>query len=112
MEAVISYRPRMGKSKLEHLVKDKLHYKSINQFIDHAVTKTLQEEFGHNPLAKKIADLVYKVVSEHSELKFVKPSKEEVAEIEQIVHKTMAKKKTIAAESLFEKSKKKQQILS
>jgi DNA gyrase/topoisomerase IV subunit B len=101
MEGVISYRPRMGKKKLEGLVKKKLHYKSVNQFIDHAVTKTLQEEFGHNPLAKKISDLVYKVVSEHSELKFVKPSAEETAEIEKIVEKTMAKKKMVPAKSLL-----------
>jgi DNA gyrase/topoisomerase IV subunit B len=104
MEGVISYRPRMGKSKLESLVKNKLHFKSVNQFIDHAVTKALQEEFGHHPLAKKISDLVYKVVSEHSELKFVKPSARETAEIEQIVHKT--KGKTIDAESLLKKKRK------
>lgn len=107
MEGVISYRPRMGKSKLESLVKNKLHYKSVNQFIDHAVTKTLQEEFGHNPLAKKIADLVYKVVSEHSELKFVRPTSEESAEIEEIVHKTTAKRKMIPAEALLKKTKRK-----
>lgn len=107
MEGVVSYRPRMGKSKLEHLVKNKLHYKSVNQFIDHAVTKTLQDEFGNHPLAKKIADLVYKVVSEHSELKFVKPSANEAAEIERIVRKTTALKKTVAAESLLKKTKQK-----
>jgi hypothetical protein len=104
MEGVISYRPRMGKKKLEGLVKSKLHFKSVNQFIDHAVTKTLQEEFGHHPLAKKISDLVYKVVSEHSELKFVKPSPEEVSEIEKIVEKTMAKKKMVPAKSLLKKT--------
>ena len=104
MEGVISYRPRMGKSKLENLVKKKLHYNSVNQFIDHAVTKTLQEEFGHNPLAKKISDLVYKVVSEHSELKFVKPSAEETAEIEKIVERTMAKQKMVPAKSLLKKT--------
>jgi hypothetical protein len=104
MEGVISYRPRMGKSKLESLVKNKLHYKSVNQFIDHAVSKTLQEEFGHNLLAKKISDLVYKVVSEHSELKFIKPSAKESAEIERIVHKT--KGEAIAAESLLKKKRK------
>ena len=107
MEGVISYRPRMGKSKLENLFKKKLHYNSVNQFIDHAVTKTLQEEFGHNPLAKKISDLVYQVVSEHSELKFVRPSVEETAEIETIVKKTMAKKKTVPALSLLKKTKRK-----
>jgi len=105
MEGVISYRPRMGKSKLESLVKNKLHYKSVNQFIDHAVSKTLQEEFGDNPLAKKIADLVYKVVSEHSELKFVKPTSEEADEIEKIVQKTMLQRKTVSAQALLKKPK-------
>jgi len=105
MEGVISYRPRMGKSKLESLVKNKLHYKSVNQFIDHAVTKTLQEEFGHHPLAKKISDLVYKVVSEHSELKFVKPSTAEAAQIEEIVQRIGQKRKTVSADSLLKKSK-------
>jgi hypothetical protein len=107
MEGVVSYRPRMGKRKLENLVKNKLHFKSVNLFIDHAVTKTLQEEFGHHPLAKKIADLVYKVVSEHSELKFVRPSAEEATEIESIVQKTMAKKKMVPAETLLRKPKRK-----
>ncbi len=105
MEGVISYRPRMGKSKLENLVKKKLHFSSVNQFIDHAVTKTLQEEFGHHPLAKKIADLVYQVVSEHSELKFVKPTPKESAEIEKIVKKTTAGKKTVPASSLLKKAR-------
>jgi uncharacterized protein (DUF2132 family) len=107
MEGVVSYRPRMGKSKLENLVKNKLHYASVNQFIDHAVTKTLQEEFGHNPLAKKISDLVYKVVSEHSELKFVRPSAKESAEIETIVQKTLAKKKMVSAKTVLKKAKRK-----
>jgi DNA gyrase/topoisomerase IV subunit B len=105
MEGVVSYRPRMGKSKLESLVKNKLHYKSVNQFIDHAVTKALQEEFGHDPLAKKIADLVYKVVSENLELKFTRPSAKEAEEIERIIQKTGTKKKTISARTLLRKVK-------
>ena len=68
------------------------------------LAKPLQEEFGHNPLAKKISDLVYQVVSEHSELKFIKPSAQESAEIENIVHKT--KGKTIAAKSLLRNKRK------
>ncbi len=103
-EGVVSYRPRMGKSKLEHIVKNKLHYKNVNQFIDHAVTKTLQEEFGHHPLAKKISDLVYRVVAEHSELKFSKPTMSEAEEIEKIVQKT---KKTVSAGDVLKKGKKK-----
>jgi len=106
MEAVISYRPRMGKSKLEHLVKDKLHYKTVNQFIDHAVTKTLQDEFGHHPLAKKISDMVYRVVMEHAELQFAKPSAAEAREIEEIAQRTLAQKKGVPAKELLRRSTK------
>jgi hypothetical protein len=105
MEGVISYRPRMGKSKLESLVKNKLHYKSVNQFIDHAVTKTLQEEFGDDPLAKKIANAVYKVVSEHSALKFARPTDKEAQEIERIVERTKSKGKTVSAKTLLRKTR-------
>lgn len=106
MEGVISYRPRMGKSKLESLVKNKLHYRSVNQFIDHAVTKSLQDEFGHHPLAKKVADLVYRVVAENVELQFVKPSKEETKEIEAIAQRTMAQKKGVPAKDVLKRSRK------
>jgi hypothetical protein len=108
MEAVISYRPRMGKSKLEHLVKNKLHYKSVNQFIDHAVTRTLQEEFEHHPLARKISAMVYRLVEEHAELQFVKPSEAEAEEIEKIAQKTLSKKKGTAAKDVLKKSKKRE----
>jgi hypothetical protein len=96
----------MGKSKLEKLVKYKLHYKSVNQFIDHAVTRTLQEEFGHHPLAKKISDMVYRMVEEHAELQFVKPTAAEAVEIEAIARKTLSKKKGIPATNLLKKTKK------
>jgi hypothetical protein len=96
----------MGKSKLEHLVKTKLHYKSVNQFIDHAVTRTLQDEFGHHPLAKKISDLVYRVVAENAELQFVRPSAEETVEIEEIVQKTLSQKKGVPARDLLKKTNK------
>jgi len=82
MEGVISYRPRMGKRKLEALVKQKLHYRTLNQFIDHAVAKTLQEEFGAHPLAKRIADRVYQMVAEEAALRFTKPTPQEALEIE------------------------------
>jgi len=111
MEAVISYRPRMGKSKLENLVKNKLHYKSVNQFIDHAVTRTLQEEFGHHPLAKKISDLVYRIVVENAELQFVKPSADEAREIEEIAQKTLSLKKGIPVKDVLKRSSGKRRIL-
>jgi len=106
MEAVISYRPRIGKSKLERLVKGKLHYKSVNQFIDHAVTKTLQEEFGSHPLAKKISDAVYKIVAENAELQFVQPSASEAKEISEIAQVTMLQNKGISAKELLKKTEK------
>ncbi len=106
MESVISYRPRMGKRKLESLVKNKLRYKSVNQFIDHAVTKTLREEFGHHPLAKKIAEMVYRVVAEHVELRFARPSAAEAREIDEIAKVTMAREKTVPAMEILRRSKK------
>jgi hypothetical protein len=110
VEGVISYRPRMGKSKLEKLVKTKLHYRSVNQFIDHAVSKTLSEEFGSHPLAKKISDLVYKVVAEHAPLQFVKATAREAKEIEEIVSKTMASHKSVSAEAVLKKTKSKKPV--
>ncbi|HTC22475.1 MAG TPA: hypothetical protein VK859_16590 [bacterium] len=107
MEAVISYRPRIGKSKLEDLVKNKLHYKSVNQFIDHAVTRALQDDFGHHPLAKKISDMVYRVIVEQAELQFVKPSEAEAREIEEIALKTMSHKKAVPAKDVLKRAKKK-----
>ncbi len=105
MEGVISYRPRMGKHKLESLVKNKLHYKSINQFIDHAVAQALNQEFGHHPLAKKIADLVYQVVADHASLSFVKPTAEEAKEIDEIAARTVGSGKGVSAKDVLGKYK-------
>lgn len=105
MEGVISYRPRMGKRKLENLVKNKLHYKSINQFIDHAVAQALNEEFGHHPLAKKIADIVYRAVADHAELTFIKPTLEEAKEIEAVAEGTLGEGKGVSARELLKKHK-------
>jgi hypothetical protein len=106
MEGVISYRPRMGKHKLESLVKSKLHYKSINQFIDHAVAKALHEEFGHHPLAKRIADIVYKAVADHAPLQFVKPTAEEAVEIETAAQRALVSGKAIPAKEVLKRYKK------
>jgi len=106
MESVISYRPKMGKRKLENLVKTKLHYRSINQFIDHAVSKALHEEFGQNPLAQKIADIVYRAVADHAPLKFVKPTTDEAKEIEEIAGRALATGKTLSAKEALKKYKK------
>ncbi len=106
MEGVISYRPRMGKRKLENLVKNKLHYKSINQFIDHAVAQALNAEFGHHPLAKKIADIVYRAVADHAELAFIKPTPEEAREIEAIAERTTREGQSVSAGEILKKYKK------
>src|SRR5277367_373616 len=71
MANVISYHPTMEKQKLKKLIKNKLHYKNVNQFIDYAVNKTLTEEMSAHPLAKKIAHEVEKAVYKYMPLKFV-----------------------------------------
>lgn len=105
MAEVISYRPRIGKQKLEQLVKDKLHYKNLNQFIDHAVNKTLDEEMGANPLAKKIAREVEKAVYKYVPLKFTQPTAEEGKRIEAAVKRADRKGDRISAEELIKKHK-------
>ena len=105
MESVISYRPGLGKRKLEKLVKGRLHYKNLNQFIDHAVNKTLHEEMNENPIAKKIALEVEKAVYKYVPLKFVKPTAKEAREIEAAVKRTDKSGKWIPAEKLLTKHK-------
>src|ERR1700722_5756557 len=107
MEGVISYRPRMGKRKLENLVKNKLHYRTLNQFIDHAVARALQDEFGSHPLAKKIADLVYQMVADHAELRFVKPTPEEAHEIEELTQKALAGRPLVTGKELLKRHSRK-----
>jgi DNA gyrase/topoisomerase IV subunit B len=103
MEGVISYRPRMGKRKLESLVKNKLHYRTLNQFIDHAVARALQEEFGSHPLAKKIADMVYQMVADQSELRLTKPTPEETREIEEIAQRALAGRSLVSGKDLLKR---------
>ncbi len=103
MASVISYRPALGKNKLEKLVKGKLHYKNLNQFIDHAVNKTLHEEMHENPIAKKIALEVERAVYKYVPLKFVKPTPKEVKDIEMAVKRTDKSGKWTSAEDLIKK---------
>jgi hypothetical protein len=105
MASVISYRPGLGKEKLEKLVKGKLHYKNLNQFIDHAVNKTLHEEMNENPIAKKIAIEVEKAVYKYVPLKFLKPTAKEAKEIETTVKRTDKSGKWNSAEELLKKHK-------
>ena len=103
MASVISYRPALGKDKLEKLVKGKLHYKNINQFIDHAVNKTLHEEMNDNPVAKKIALEVEKAVYKYVPLKFIKPTPKEAKAIEKAIKPTDKSGKWTSAEELIKK---------
>jgi hypothetical protein len=105
MASVISYRPVLGKEKLERLVKGKLHYKNLNQFIDHAVNKTLHEEMNENPVAKKIALEVEKAIYKYMPLKFVKPTLKEAKEIETAIKRTDKSGKWTSAEELLKKHK-------
>jgi hypothetical protein len=105
MPDVISYRPTLGKLKLEQIVKGRLHYKNLNQFIDHAVNKTLSEEMGSNPVAKKIAMEVEKAVYKYVPLKLVQPTAQEARDIEAAVKKTDKSGKWTTAEELLKKHK-------
>jgi hypothetical protein len=104
MESVISYRPALGKRKLEKLVKGKLHYKNLNQFIDHAVNKTLHEEMNENPVAKKIALEVERAVYKYVPLKFMKPTQQETKAIEAAVKRTDKSGKWTSAADLIKKN--------
>jgi hypothetical protein len=76
--ATILYRPSMGRDKLEEIVLKKLHYKSVNRFIDEAVTEKLIRKLvaTNDP---ELTQLISKLVKEsykHKGRKFLKPSKE------------------------------------
>ena len=104
MEGVISYRPKLGKAKLKKLVVQKLHYNNINQFIDHAVSKTLRDELGTDPKAKKMVEEVVETIYRHMPLKFVKPTPKEAAEIRAKAGEVLnGKVKGISAEELLKK---------
>jgi hypothetical protein len=104
MANVISYHPTMEKQKLERLIKNKLHYKNVNQFIDHAVNKTLTEEMGNHPLAKKIAHEVEKAIYKYMPLKFVSATNtKESKGIEEAVKHTDKKGGWVSTEALMKK---------
>src|SRR5581483_9622380 len=44
--SVISYRTKMDRKTIEKFAVQKLKYRSVNAFIDHAVQKTLLDELG------------------------------------------------------------------
>ena len=104
MANVISYRPAIGKDKLERLVKNKLHYKNLNQFLEHAVSKTLSEEIGTNPFVKKLTLDIEKAIYKHVPLKFVSAhGSKESHEIEDIVKRTDKKGGWTSTKELMKK---------
>ncbi len=78
MEGVITYRPSIGKKKLQEAVK-KLSFENTNQFIDFAVMNYLAAE-SDPKVGKLISDLV-EAVYKHAPLKFRKPTPKEHREI-------------------------------
>jgi hypothetical protein len=68
--SVISYRTKLDRRFLEKAAVQKLKYKSVNAFIDHAVEKTLKDELGADTPAKKMAQEIAHVVAKHYPLKF------------------------------------------
>lgn len=86
--SVISYRTKLDRKFLEKAAVQKLKYRSVNAFIDHAVERTLQEELGADTPAKKIAQDIARVVSKHYPLKFraanAKEEKEMLKDLEDL----------------------------
>jgi hypothetical protein len=68
--SVISYRTKMDRRFLEKAAVQRLKYRSVNAFIDHAVEKTLRDELGADTPAKKIAQEIAHVVAKHFPLSF------------------------------------------
>ncbi len=68
--SVISYRTKLDRRFLEKAAVQKLKYRSVNAFIDHAVEKALKDELGANTPAKKIVQEIAAVVAKHYPLKF------------------------------------------
>ena len=78
MEGVISYRPSIGKKKLQDAVK-KLSFENTNQFIDYAVMNYLAAK-SDPKVGKLVSDLVEAVYA-HAPLRFRKPTPSEHREI-------------------------------
>jgi len=68
--SVISYRTKLDRRFLEKAAVQKLKYRSVNAFIDHAVEKALKDELGTDTTVKKIAQEVAHVIAKHYPLKF------------------------------------------
>jgi hypothetical protein len=104
MANVISYRPAIGKQKLEKIIKNKLHYKNLNQFIDHAVSKTLNEEMGSHHVVRKITHEVEKAIYKYVPMKFINATGSKDAKgIEESVKRTDKKGGWASTEELMKK---------
>jgi len=79
--SVISYRTKLDRRFLEKAAVQKLKYRSVNAFIDHAVEKALKDELGADTPAKKIAHEIAQVVAKHYPLKFRAASASEEKEM-------------------------------
>jgi hypothetical protein len=66
---------------LEKAVVQKLKYRSVNAFIEHAVEKTLHDELSADTPAKKMAEEIHGVVAKHLALKFRPASHREEKEM-------------------------------
>lgn len=91
MEGVISYRPSIGKKKLQSAIKD-LSFENTNQFIDFAVMNYLASK-SDPKVAKMVSDLV-EAVYRHAPLKFTKPTPKEHKEIMERVKDLKSGKRT------------------
>ena len=78
---MISYRTKLDRKILENYAVDRLKYRSVNAFIDHAVQKALREELGADTHARKIAQEVHDAVLKHLPLKFRPASSQEEREM-------------------------------
>ena len=103
MTNAISYRPAIGKQKLERLVKTSLHYKNMNQFIDHAVNAALHEEMGTNPTIRKMTQEIERVIAKHVPLKFGNANAKEAKEIEESINRSKKKGGWISTKELMKK---------
>jgi hypothetical protein len=79
--SVISYRTKLDRKFLEKTAVQKLKYRSVNAFIDHAVETTLKDELGANTPVQKIVREIAHVVAKHYPLKFRAASTREEKEM-------------------------------
>jgi hypothetical protein len=86
--SVISYRTKIDRKYLEKAAVKTLKYPSVNAFIDHAVSSTLQAELAVKTPAEKMVQAVTAVVLKHYPLNFrpanAKESKEMAKDLENL----------------------------